>query len=277
MKLKGQVAVITGASGGFGREIAMQMAKEGAKIGINDVDDKGIQETLANLKGRGGEGLALKCDVGDVKQVEAMFNRIQSVWGTVDILVNNAGFVFKEGWEDYIELTNTASSKAGNEIMNTGKLQESMKILSSFKDEWWHDTLNVILNGTFYCTREALKIMEKKRRGKIINIASVNGYIGGTIVPAYSAAKGGVIALTKSVAKDVIGSGIIVNAVAPGYCDTPLLGPMDEEMSRALTSQIPLGRLGKPEEIASLVVYLASDDANYIVGQVISPNGGLVI
>jgi NAD(P)-dependent dehydrogenase (short-subunit alcohol dehydrogenase family) len=277
MKLKGRIALITGAGSGFGKEVAIQMAREGAKIGVNDVNTSAIEETRNALEGVGAESMALPADVGDVDQVKGMFAEIKSAWGTIDILVNNAGIVFKPGWEDYAELHNAAPLKAIGEIMETGKVQESMKIVSSFKDEWWHETLNVILNGTFYCTREALKIMEEKGSGKIINMASTTGLSGEPNVPAYATAKGGVIAFTKSVAKEVIGSGIIVNAVAPGYCDTPLLNKIDEQLLGALKTQIPCGRLGTSKEIASLVTYLATDDADYMVGQVISPNGGLVI
>ncbi len=277
MKLKDRIALITGAGSGFGREIAIQLAKEGAKIGVNDVNTSAIEETRKALDGVGAESMALSADVGEVDQVKSMFEDIKSAWGTVDILVNNAGIVFKPGWEDYTELHNTAPLKAIGEIMETGKMQESMKIISSFKDEWWHGTLNVVLNGTFYCTREALIIMEQKGSGKIINMASTTGLEGEPNVPAYATAKGGVIAFTKSVAKEVVGSGIIVNAVAPGYCDTPLLSKIDPQLLGALKSKIPLGRLGTSKEIASLVTYLATDDANYLVGQIISPNGGLVI
>ena len=159
--------------------------------------------------------------------------------------------------------------------MNTGKVQESLKITSSFKDEWWHVTLNVNLNGTFYCTREALRIMEKKGKGRIVNIASYAGVQGEPNIPAYSASKGGIVAFTKSVAKEVIGSGITVNAVAPGYCETPLIGTLEPKLLAILKSQIPIGRLGSAKEIASLVVYLATDEAGYIVGQVIGVDGGM--
>jgi len=277
MKLKNKVALITGAGGGFGRAIAVRLAREGAKIGINDVNPKGIQETLESIHNISGEGLALEGDVGDPNEVKEMFQKIKSKWGTIDILVNNAGMVFKPEWQDYIELHNVAVLKVVDEVMKTGKPQESMKITSSFKDEWWHIPINVMLNGTFYCTREALKVMEEKRRGKIINMASITGEHGEPNVPAYAAAKGGIIAFTKSVAKEVIGSGIIVNAVSPGYCNTPLLDNLDGGVRAFLTSQVPVGRLGTPEEIASLVVYLATDEANYIVGQVITIDGGMKI
>jgi 3-oxoacyl-[acyl-carrier protein] reductase len=277
MKLKNRVALITGAGGGFGRAIAIKMAQEGAKIGVNDVNPKGIKETLEVIREIGGEELALEADVGNVDQVKGMFQKVKSKWGTIDILVNNAGMVFKPEWKDYIKLHNVAVLKAVDEVMKTGKSQESMKITSSFKDEWWHIPLNVMLNGTFYCTREALKIMEEKRSGKIINMASITGEHGEPNVPAYAAAKGGIIAFTKSVAKEVIGSGIIVNAVSPGYCNTPLLNNLEEQLRAFLSAQVPLGRLGTPEEIASLVVYLATDEANYIVGQVFTADGGMKI
>ncbi len=277
MKLKGRVAVVIGAGSGFGKAIALQLGMEGAKVGINDINTNGIEDTLGAMREMGIEGIALKADVSDVDQVKEMFKQVVLRWGTVDLLVNNAGIGIKSDWEDYREIHNKCILKAVGELMETGKVQESMKVTSSFKDEWWHTTLNVNLNGVFYCTREALKIMEKKCSGKIINMASITGVYGEPNVPAYATAKGGVIAFTKSVAKEVIGSGIIVNAVAPGYCDTPLLDSIDEELLNILKTQIPLGRLGTAKEVASLVTYLATDDADFIVGQVIGPNGGMGI
>ncbi len=277
MKLKDRIVLITGAGSGLGRTIALQMAREGARIAVNDINAKGIEDTLYALKEAGSEGLGLEADVGNVNQVKGMFEKLKSSWGTLDILVNNAGISAFPSWSDYTEKVNAAYLKVTNEVMTTGKSQESMKITSSFNDEYWHIMLNVHLNGTFYCTREALKIMEEKRGGKIINMASVCGIQGCSGAPSYSAAKGAIIAFTKSVAIEVIGSGIIVNAVAPGYVDTPLLDTLSPEVKAIITARKPIGRMGKPEEIASLVVYLATDDANFIVGQVISPNGGMVL
>lgn len=277
MKLNNRVALVTGAGSGIGRTIAVQLAKEGAKIGVNDINEKGIEGTLGILSGMGAPGVALKADVGDVGEVKGMFEKLKSTWGTIDILVNNAGIAILPAWVDYRELSDRAILKAVGEVMETGKMQESMRITSSYKDEWWHRTLNIHLTGTFYCTREALKIMEEKRGGKIINMSSIHGVHGGAGATAYSAAKAGIIGFTKSVAQEVIGSGIIVNAVAPGFVDTPLLDCIAEQIKKVLMAQTPAGRMGTPEEIASLVVYLATDDANYIVGQVISPNGGMVI
>ena len=277
MKLKERVALVTGAGSGFGRAIELQMAREGAKIGINDINAEGIEQTLGALRQEGYLGLALQADVGNSDQVKGMFKKLKSTWGTIDILVNNAGFSVKQGWEDLGELVNSRSHKAIDELTATGKQQESLKITSSYKDEWWHATLNVHLNGTFYCTREALRIMEEKNSGKIINMSSICGTNGCSGGPAYSAAKGGINAFTKAVAKEVIGSGIIVNAIAPGYCDTPINEFIDEKSMSFILASTPIGRLGTADEIASLVVYLASDDANFIVGQIISPNGGWAI
>jgi 3-oxoacyl-[acyl-carrier protein] reductase len=277
MKLKGRVALVTGAGSGFGRAIALQMAREGAKVGVNDVNPKNIEETVRALRDEGYDGLALEADVGTLDQVKGMFKKLKSTWGTIDILVNNAGFSVKQGWEDLGDMINSKYHKAIDELMTTGKQQESLKITSSYKDEWWHATLNVHLNGTFYCTREALRIMEEKGSGKIINMSSICGTNGCSGGPAYSAAKGGINAFTKAVAKEVIGSGIIVNAVAPGFCDTPINEFFDEKSMSSILASTPIGRLGTADEIASLVVYLASDDANFIVGQIISPNGGWAI
>jgi 3-oxoacyl-[acyl-carrier protein] reductase len=277
LKLGNRIALITGSGSGFGAAVAFQMAREGAKIGVNDIDDKKIEQTCLNVRKQGAEALALNADVANVDQVKKMFEKIKSHWGTIDILVNNAGLAFRPTWVEYFKLHDAATLKAAEEINKTGKTQESLKITSSFQNEWWHETLNVILNGTFYCTREALKIMEAQRKGKIINMASIIGLSGESNVPAYAAAKGGVIAFTKSVAKEVIGSNIIVNAVAPGFCDTPFLANMSQTIKSNILARIPSGRLGTSKEIASLVVYLASDDSNYIVGQVISPNGGILI
>jgi 3-oxoacyl-[acyl-carrier protein] reductase len=253
------------------------MAKEGAKIGVNDINPQGITETLKAIEGAGSTGIALEADVGNVSQVEDMFEKLKSTWQTIDILVNNAGISAFPSWTDYNEYVNAAYLKATNEVMTYGKTQESMKVTSSFKDEYWHAMLNVHLNGTFYCTREALKIMEEKRSGKIINMASICGMHGCSGAPSYSAAKGAIIAFTKSVALEVIGSGILVNAVAPGYIDTPLLDNLLPEVKALISARKPVGRFGRPEEIASMVVYLASDEASFIVGQVISPNGGMFV
>jgi 3-oxoacyl-[acyl-carrier protein] reductase len=271
------VVLITGAGSGFGRVIALQMAKEGAKIAVNDINPQGIEETIAAVKEIGSEALGLQADVGDLEQVEGMFKKLKSAWGTIDILVNNAGFAAKSSWQEFTDKVNATYLRSVEEVAEYGKALESMKVTSHLKDEYWHDMINVHLNGTFYCTREALKIMEDNRSGKIVNMASICGMAGCPGAPSYSAAKGAIMAFTKSVALEVIPSNIHVNAVAPGYVDTPLLDTMTPEVKALIAARKPIGRMGKPEEIASMVVYLATKDADFMVGQVVSPNGGMIV
>jgi len=246
-------------------------------VAVNDVNPAAVEDTVAAVKALDAEALALTADVGNVEQVRAMFDTLRSTWGTLDILVNNAGIGIPKKWAEYESAYNNGNLKAVQEVMTTGKMQESLKVTSNYRDEWWHETLNVHLNGAFYCTREALKIMEEKRRDKIINMASYCGVSGCAGLAAYSAAKGGIISFSKSVAKEVIGSGITVNVVAPGFCETAILDAIDERLLPVIVAGKPIGRLGASGEIASLVVYLATDEADFIVGQVISPNGGMWI
>ena len=249
MKLSGKVALITGASSGIGRAIALYMAEEGADVAINYHSNLAeAKEVVIEAKAFGRKAISVRADVSSHEEVKEMFAQVTDEFSTLDILVNNAGI---------------------------GNLMPAV----SMKDNVWNTMIGVHLYGTMNCTREALKIMIPKKSGKIINIASICGTTGCLGAAHYSAAKGGIIGYTHAVAREVISQGINVNAVAPGYTDTPLLskGGLTEEMLRLLLSEIPIGRLGKPREIASLVAYLATEDANFIVGQVISPNGGQVI
>jgi len=249
MKLSGKIALITGASSGIGRAIALYMAEEGADVAINYHSNLAeAEEVVTEAKMLGRNAIAVKADVSSHEAVKEMFAQVIDEFSTLDILVNNAGI---------------------------GNLMPAV----SMKDNVWNTMLGIHLYGTMNCTREALKIMLPKKSGKIINIASICGTTGCLGAAHYSAAKGGIIGYTHAVAREVISQGINVNAVAPGYTDTPLLskGGLTDEMLKLLLSEIPIGRLGKPREIASLVAYLATEDANFIVGQVISPNGGQVI
>ena len=249
MKLLGKVALVTGASSGIGRAIALYMAEEGADVAINYHSNLAdAEEAVMEAKTFGRRAMAVKADVSSHEEVKKMFAQVIDEFSTLDILVNNAGI---------------------------GNLMPAV----SMKDNVWNTMLGIHLYGTMNCTREALKIMIPKKSGKIINIASICGTTGCLGAAHYSAAKGGIIGYTHAVAREVISQGINVNAVAPGYTDTPLLskGGLTDEMLKLLVAEIPIGRLGKPREIASLVAYLATEDANFIVGQVISPNGGQVI
>jgi 3-oxoacyl-[acyl-carrier protein] reductase len=225
------------------------MAEEGADVAINYHSNLAeAEEAVIEAKAFGRKAISVRADVSSHEEVKEMFAQVTDEFSTLDILVNNAGI---------------------------GNLMPAV----SMKDNVWNTMIGVHLYGTMNCTREALKIMIPKKSGKIINIASICGTTGCLGAAHYSAAKGGIIGYTHAVAREVISQGINVNAVAPGYTDTPLLskGGLTEEMLRLLLSEIPIGRLGKPREIASLVAYLATEDANFIVGQVISPNGGQVI
>jgi len=276
MKLEGKVALITGAGCGIGRSIALNMAKEGAKIAVNDINPKSIEETIAMLKDIGAEGLAVEADVSDVAQVKKMFEKLKSSWGTIDILVNNAGINFLPSWTDYSDYMRERTFKSVEEVRTTGKVQESLKITSMFKDEWWHTMINIHLNGTFYCTREALKIMEEKRYGKIINMGSICGIMGCVGIPSYSAAKGAIIAFTKSVAKELGSRSIRCNAIAPGFILTEMTDKLGEDVKKAWADQIPLRRGGTADEVAKVAVFLGSDLSSYVSGQVVQVCGAMM-
>jgi len=268
MKLAGRVALITGAGSGLGREIALTFAREGAKIAINDIRRDAADRVVAEVEAGGAEALALIADVSDSVEVRAIFEQLIERWGTIDILVNNAGIAVmsesvKENFRQMLA-----------DIMSAGRSTRTLGATQTMQDSQWRRTLSIHLDGTFYCMREALKIMEAKGAGRIINMASVAGTTGLSGAPDYSAAKAGIIGLTKAVAREVIGSGVYVNAIAPGYIDTPLLDIMDEPMKQVIALQTPIGRFGTPQEVAAVALYLASEDSSYTVGQVISPNGG---
>jgi 3-oxoacyl-[acyl-carrier protein] reductase len=271
MKLKDRVALITGAGSGIGREIALSMAREGALVIVNDLKDSAVGSTINEIRSLNVSSLGITCDVSSSRAVKDMFKSIRSKFGTLDILVNNAGITINDPKvnENYRKLT--------EQQLTTGTGTISLEATRNLSDGDWDSMLKVHLYGTFYCTREALNIMEDNKYGKIINMASVCGMTGGVGAPAYSAAKGGIIAFTKSVAAEVIRVGVNVNCIAPGYIDTPFLDTMSPEAKGSVLFATPIGRLGKASEIAPLAVFLASDESSYIVGQVISPNGGIVL
>ena len=268
MKLAGRVALITGAGSGLGREIALTFAREGAMVGVNDVRRESAEDVVQEIQRSGGQATALIADVSDSIEVRAMVEEVVERWGSVDILVNNAGIAVMS------DEVRSNFSELIAETLTTGRATRGVGATRSMSDSQWRRTLSIHLDGTFYCTREALKIMEARGSGKIINMASVAGTTGLMGAPDYSAAKAGIIGLTKAVAREVIGRGIYVNAIAPGYIDTPLLDALNEPMKQLAIAQTPIGRLGTAQEVAALAVYLASDDSSYTVGQVISPNGG---
>jgi len=241
--LEGKVAAITGSTSGIGLSIAQEFAKAGATVIINGTKKEKMAAALKSLpKGCWGEAFS----VADSKAVGSFFSKVAAKHGRLDILVNNAGI---------------------------GKVAQTDKMT----DGEWHEMLGVHLDGTFYCTREALSLMLPRKSGKIINIASICGLTGCATAPHYSAAKGGIIGFTKAVAREVAGQGICVNAIAPGYIDTPMLSVLDKASLDFVVSQIPKGRLGTVQEISTLAVWLAGKGGDFMVGQVVSPNGGQVI
>ncbi|MFJ4291829.1 SDR family NAD(P)-dependent oxidoreductase [Cupriavidus sp. NPDC089707] len=274
LKLKDKVALITGAGRGLGGVIAQAMAREGAHLVLCDIDAQALEHTRSTLEAEGAQCLAVRCDVSDSAAVDAMFEQAAECFGTVDILVNNAAIVPSSAQE-------TERRNRHYAYVTTPMPRQSLGIVSSLTDQDWLKWWGVNMHGVFYCTRAALRLMEPRRSGKIINIASVAG-LGAASVhsPGYAAAKAGVISLTQTTAFDAAGANIFVNAIACGGVMTPpfeaYLANASEAEKRNLFQMVPLGRLGQPSEYASLAVYLASDE-HYLVGQVISPNGGYVI
>jgi 3-oxoacyl-[acyl-carrier protein] reductase len=274
MRLANKVAVVTGAAQGLGRATAFAMATEGADLVICDVQQDALSAVAKEIEALGRPCLPVLCDVSSSQQVARMFTQAVDQFDTVHILVNNAARV----------PTSPAEEERRNRYyayLTTPMPRQSLGITSGLSDEDWLKWWDVNVHGTFYCTREALRLMEPQRYGRIISIASIAGIsAASTHSPGYSATKAAVASFTKTVALDVAGANICVNAIACGAVHTP---PFEAYMQRATDEQkatlyqlIPLGRLGAPEEYASLAVYLATED-HYIVGQVISPNGGTVI
>jgi 3-oxoacyl-[acyl-carrier protein] reductase len=273
-RLQGRVALVTGAGRGLGGAIALAMAREGARLAVCDIDTDALADTSARLQSLGGEHLTLRCDVSDRAAVDAMFAQAAERFGSVDVLVNNAARVPNSPAEEDRRNRHYA-------YLTTPMPRQSLGIVSSLSDDDWLKWWGVNMHGVFWCTRAALRLMEPRRSGKIVNIASIAGLgTGSTHSPGYSATKAGVISLTKTTALDVAGANIQVNAIACGGVLTPpfedYLARADDDQKNRLFQMVPLGRIGRPEEYASLAVYLASDE-HYLVGQVISPNGGLVI
>ncbi|MGB9792350.1 MAG: 3-oxoacyl-[acyl-carrier-protein] reductase [Thermacetogeniaceae bacterium] len=248
MFLEKRVALVTGASQGIGRAIAKALAREGAVVAINYYPDQ-VEKARAvedEIRGFGGECITVGADVSNKDDVESMVAQVLEKFGQLDILVNNAGITRDQ-------------------------------LLIKMRDEDWHSVLNTNLTGVFYCCRAALRPMLKSRWGRIINIASVVGITGNAGQANYAASKAGIIGLTKSLAKEVASRGITVNAIAPGYIETEMTDKLSARAKEELLKVIPIGRPGKPEDIAAAVVFLASEDADYITGQVLRVDGGMML
>ena len=272
MKLRDRVALVTGGGSGIGRAIALRFAAEGARVVVNDVRLASAQEAVDKI-GPGAGGRAIEADVSDSSAVRKMFGEIGSAFGRLDILVNNAGIANSGdrpvGENARIHETRMAELMAGDGIKTHWDVTETMT------DESWHRMIGVHLNGTFFCTRSALPLM--RAGGAIVNLSSVAALQGLETVPHYSAAKAGILGFTRSLAKEVASRGIRVNAICPGFIDTPMTAPMPPLMRRMTIGRTPLGRVGVPDDIAATALFLVSDDSTFFTGQWLSPNGGLVI
>ena len=269
-RLEGKVALVTGAARGLGLAIGRRFREEGA---LGDTMSKAEHaEAVAKAASEiGGSGIA--ADVSDSAAVRGMFEEVARTHPPLDILVNNAGINGVESDpERAAEFRGKMLAQAA-EVAAGGPIESHVDLTVETTDEEWRRMLAVHLDGTFYCSREALRVMGPRLSGNIINMGSVMGTSGGAGAVAYCAAKGGILALTRSLAREVVTRGIRVNAIAPGWVETDLTDFL-EEASALIAAQTPMGRLGEPDDIAWAAVYLASDEAKFVTGQVLSPNGG---
>jgi len=247
MLLDGKVALVTGASRGIGRAVALKLASEGAKVAINYAGSQGkAEEVKAEIEKMGGEAILVQANVADKDAVEQMVGAVVEAFGTIDILVNNAG-ITRDG------------------------------LLARMKDEDFEAVVDTNLKGVFYCTKAVAKLMMKKRSGRIVNMASVVGLTGNAGQTNYAASKAGVIGFSKSAAKELASRGITVNMVAPGFIATDMTDAMNEKAKEAVLGTIPLKRMGQPEDVANAVLFLVSENASYITGQIVNVDGGMVM
>lgn len=246
MEFEGKVALVTGAASGIGESTALLYAKNGAKVVVSDVDDKGGQETVDKIKEAGSESIYIHADVSKSEDCRKMVEKTVATFGRLDFACNNAGI--------------------GGEQNPVGKLSI----------EGWDQTIAIDLSGVFYCMRYEIEAMEKNGGGAIVNMASILGQVGFAGAAAYVAAKHGVVGLTRTAAIEYSKQGIRVNAVAPAFIQTPMIeaATADANVEKALVEAHPIGRLGKPEEIAALVIFLSSEKASFITGSYVEADGG---
>ena len=244
---EGAVAVVTGASGGIGRACALSLAEQGVRVVVHYNGNKeAAQTTLDMILERGGQGALIKADISRHEEVTAMFKKIRAAFKRVDVLVNNAGRIH----DGYMLMM---SENAFKEVVETN------------------------LYGTFYCTQEALRLMYAAKRGSIVNVASTSGTVGSECQANYSASKGAIISMTKTLAREYAGKNIRVNAVAPGFIETGMLKDNHSLYEEKYMGNIPLGRFGQPQEVADVVTFLASDLASYVTGKIITVDGGMTM
>ena len=247
MTLVGKVALVTGGSRGIGRAIALKLAENGADVAINYAGNTAAaEEVKAAIEQMGRKALLIQCSVADTDGVQAMVNQVVKDLGRLDILVNNAG-ITRDG------------------------------LLMRMKEADWDDVMNTNLKGVYNCSKAVMRTMMKQKSGRIVNMASVVGEMGNAGQANYAAAKAGVIGFTKSLAKEVASRGITVNAIAPGFIATDMTRVLSDDQKAEMARTIPLGRAGQPEDVANAVLFLASEGAAYITGQVLNVDGGMVM
>ena len=270
-RLKGKVALITGGARGLGASIAKHFSDEGAKIILCDINADVAIETAKELGGK-----AYYMDVSDSKNVEETFSKINLEFNRLDILVNNAGINGFENKQSLLDERIKVNNLQSKEFSETGKIKSHFDVTVNLNDEDWHKMIGIHLNGTFFCTREVLKIMNNQESGTIINIGSVLGTTGGPSSPHYSAAKAGILGFTRATARELASRNIRVNAIAPGYIDTEMTTHLGD-VKKIVMSATPMKKFGVAEDIAWAAVYLASEESKFVTGQTISPNGGFVM
>jgi NAD(P)-dependent dehydrogenase (short-subunit alcohol dehydrogenase family) len=246
MKLADRVAIVTGAARGIGREIALTLVREGAKVTVCDIDIEPLNDVADEIKAAGGQALASRVDVTKSAEINQMVETTLQSFGGIDILVNNAG----------------------------GSARDKASVFHEAQQEVWDSVISRNLNGTLVCTRAVINHMIERKSGKIVNLASVNGISGQAGFADYSAAKAGIIGFTKALAKEVNSYGINVNAVAPGVIETRVVEQIPKETMARILKELKLNRLGQPEDVANAVLYLASDEASYITGHILVICGG---
>jgi 3-oxoacyl-[acyl-carrier protein] reductase len=246
MRLENKVAIITGAGSGIGRETALLFAKEGAKVVVADISERGGMETVEGIRGAGGEGIFIRLDVSSIEQAKQMVKETHGRYGRIDILIINAGIVLDA-------------------------------LITKMTEEQWDRVMNVNLKGAFNCIKAVVDVMINQGSGVILNASSIVGVYGNIGQANYASAKAGLIGMTKSLAKELGRKGIRINAVAPGFIRTPMVGGVPEKVLEMVKEKTPLRRLGEPRDIAYTYLFLASDEAGFINGAVIPVDGGLVL